>query len=292
MVISPFAKKNFVDHTLVDQSSVLRFIEDNWLGGERIQPGGSFDTIAGSIQNMSQSGSEGRAREGARLGSAPARAMIDRRRLLVLDGALGLVAGRRNGRAELDPHARRRHLRMAPGCRAGDGRAHRTPAAAASGRARALRRPAADPARAQAGRDCGPTRTARAQRFRYYRVAMREAAVAVHRDVPPTRVWSYAGSVPGPTFETRSGQRPARRVGQRASGAALPADRPHPLRGGRRPARGAHRRPRARREVPSESDGYPEDWYTPGSLGDLPLPEPRRTPRRSGTTTTRWASSG
>ena len=52
MVISPFAKKNYVDHTLVDQSSVLRFIEDNWLGGQRIQPGGSFDTIAGSIQNM------------------------------------------------------------------------------------------------------------------------------------------------------------------------------------------------------------------------------------------------
>jgi phospholipase C len=52
MVISPFAKKNFVDHTLVDQSSVVRFIEDNWLGGTRIQPGGSFDSIAGTIQNM------------------------------------------------------------------------------------------------------------------------------------------------------------------------------------------------------------------------------------------------
>ncbi len=52
MVISPFARRNFVDHTLVDQSSIPRFIEDNWLGGTRIQPGGSFDTIAGSIQNM------------------------------------------------------------------------------------------------------------------------------------------------------------------------------------------------------------------------------------------------
>jgi hypothetical protein len=31
---------------------VIRFIEDNWLGGERIQPGGSFDTIAGSIEGM------------------------------------------------------------------------------------------------------------------------------------------------------------------------------------------------------------------------------------------------
>ncbi len=52
LVISPFAKKNYVDHTLLDQSSVLRFVEDNWLGGERIQPGGSFDTIAGPLSNM------------------------------------------------------------------------------------------------------------------------------------------------------------------------------------------------------------------------------------------------
>jgi phospholipase C len=50
LVISPFARKNFVDHTLTDQSSVLRFIEDNWLGGDRIQ--GSFDAIAGSITQM------------------------------------------------------------------------------------------------------------------------------------------------------------------------------------------------------------------------------------------------
>jgi hypothetical protein len=52
MVISPFAKVNHVDHTLTDQSSVLKFIEDNWLAGERIQPGGSFDTIAGTLNNM------------------------------------------------------------------------------------------------------------------------------------------------------------------------------------------------------------------------------------------------
>jgi phospholipase C len=52
MVISPYAKTNHIDHTLTDQSSVLKFIEDNWLGGERIQPGGSFDTIAGTIEHM------------------------------------------------------------------------------------------------------------------------------------------------------------------------------------------------------------------------------------------------
>lgn len=52
LVVSPFARRNHVDHTLTDQSSVLRFIEDNWLDGERIQPGGSFDAIAGTIENM------------------------------------------------------------------------------------------------------------------------------------------------------------------------------------------------------------------------------------------------
>jgi phospholipase C len=51
-VVSPFAKRNHVDHTLTDQTSVLRFVEDNWLHGERIQPGGSFDTIAGTLDHM------------------------------------------------------------------------------------------------------------------------------------------------------------------------------------------------------------------------------------------------
>ncbi len=45
LVISPYAKANFVDHSLTDQSSVLRFIEDNW-GTGRIG-GGSFDELAG-----------------------------------------------------------------------------------------------------------------------------------------------------------------------------------------------------------------------------------------------------
>jgi phospholipase C len=51
LVISPFARRNFVDHSLTDQTSVLRFIEDNWLHGERVG-GGSFDAIAGSINAM------------------------------------------------------------------------------------------------------------------------------------------------------------------------------------------------------------------------------------------------
>ena len=51
MLISPWAKHNFVDHTLTDQSSIIRFIEDNWLGGKRIGDG-SFDAVAGSVNNM------------------------------------------------------------------------------------------------------------------------------------------------------------------------------------------------------------------------------------------------
>ena len=50
LVISPFAKTNFVDNSLSDQSSVLRFIEDNWGTGQI--GGGSFDQIAGSLANM------------------------------------------------------------------------------------------------------------------------------------------------------------------------------------------------------------------------------------------------
>jgi len=50
LVISPWVKVNFVDHTLTDQTSVLRFIEDNW-NLERIGHN-SYDEKAGSILNM------------------------------------------------------------------------------------------------------------------------------------------------------------------------------------------------------------------------------------------------
>jgi phospholipase C len=50
IVISPFARENFVDHHLIDQSSIPRFIEDNWhLGRIGDQ---SFDGIAGSLRGL------------------------------------------------------------------------------------------------------------------------------------------------------------------------------------------------------------------------------------------------
>ncbi len=50
LVISRFAKRNFVDNTLTDLSSVTRLIEDNW-GLGRIG-GGSSDATAGTLLNM------------------------------------------------------------------------------------------------------------------------------------------------------------------------------------------------------------------------------------------------
>ncbi len=51
LVISPWAKQNYVDHTMTDQTSIMRFIEDNWLEGQRIG-NGSFDAIAGTVNGM------------------------------------------------------------------------------------------------------------------------------------------------------------------------------------------------------------------------------------------------
>ena len=49
LVISPWARQNFVDNTFTDQASILQFIEDNWnlgrIGGE------SADAAAGTLDN-------------------------------------------------------------------------------------------------------------------------------------------------------------------------------------------------------------------------------------------------
>jgi phospholipase C len=50
IVISPFSKKNYVDHLATDQSSITRFIEDNWeltrIGGD------SNDVKAGTLNGF------------------------------------------------------------------------------------------------------------------------------------------------------------------------------------------------------------------------------------------------
>jgi spore coat protein A len=102
------------------------------------------------------------------------------------------------------------------------------------------------------------------QQIPYYRMAMREVRQKVHRDLAPTRMWSFVDSFPGPTIETHSGQAmivewanelPARHF--------LPID--HTLHGAERSL------PEVRSVVhlhggrtPAASDGYPEEWVVPG----------------------------
>jgi phospholipase C len=50
LVISPWARQNSVDNSITDQTSILRFVEDNW-AVPRIG-GGSFDAVAGSLNHM------------------------------------------------------------------------------------------------------------------------------------------------------------------------------------------------------------------------------------------------
>jgi phospholipase C len=50
LIVSPFARSNYVDHRVTDQSSVTRFIEANWNLG-RIG-NGSADAIAGTLDGL------------------------------------------------------------------------------------------------------------------------------------------------------------------------------------------------------------------------------------------------
>jgi phospholipase C len=56
LVISPWAKRGFVAHSISDQSSIIKFVQDNWRL-PRIP--GSFDSIAGSLNSMFDFGHRG-----------------------------------------------------------------------------------------------------------------------------------------------------------------------------------------------------------------------------------------
>lgn len=51
LVVSPWAKANYVDHTVTDQTSIMHFIEDNWLDSKRLGQG-SFDALSGSLNGL------------------------------------------------------------------------------------------------------------------------------------------------------------------------------------------------------------------------------------------------
>jgi len=50
LVISPYAKQNYVDHSVTDTTSITRFIEDNWSLGRLGDQ--SFDALAGSLNGL------------------------------------------------------------------------------------------------------------------------------------------------------------------------------------------------------------------------------------------------
>jgi spore coat protein A len=103
-----------------------------------------------------------------------------------------------------------------------------------------------------------------APRVPYYRVAARAITSKLHRDLPPTTLWSYGGTVPGPMFETQSGEGLLIEwANELPSRHFLPID--HTLHGAEEGV------PEGRSVVhlhggkaPPESDGYPEDWTLPG----------------------------
>ncbi len=106
----------------------------------------------------------------------------------------------------------------------------------------------------------------------FYSMEMREFESRVHRDVKPTRQWGYAGAVPGPTFETRSGEPlliewrnalPEKHlftIDHSVHGAE--SDKPDV-----RTVAHVHGA-----KAPPESDGYPEDWYAPGKAATFYYP--------------------
>jgi spore coat protein A, manganese oxidase len=102
------------------------------------------------------------------------------------------------------------------------------------------------------------------ERMQHYRVAMRAISSKLHRDLPPTEMWSYGGTVPGVMFDTRSGEGLSVEWANELPGKHfLPID--HTLHGAEKES------PEVRAVVhlhggktPPESDGYPEDWYVPG----------------------------
>jgi spore coat protein A len=110
------------------------------------------------------------------------------------------------------------------------------------------------------------------RRIPFYRVTMREARVQVHRDLPPTSFWTYDGTMPGPTLETRRGQGLLVEWRNELPKAHfLPID--HTLCGAGKD------RPDVRAivhvhgaRVPPESDGYPEHWYVPGEAKTFHYP--------------------
>ena len=97
-----------------------------------------------------------------------------------------------------------------------------------------------------------------------YRIEMRECKLHLHRDIPVTSLWGYDGTFPGPTIQARRGEPLlVEWVNALPSRHFLPID--HTIHGaerGKPDVRAVTHVHGAR--APASSDGFPEDWYTPG----------------------------
>lgn len=97
-----------------------------------------------------------------------------------------------------------------------------------------------------------------------YRLAMRQFERKVHRDLPPTKMWGFDAASPGPTIEARCGEPLfVEWANDLPDKHFLPID--HSIHGagsGEPEVRTIIHLHGAR--VPPQSDGYPENWYTPG----------------------------
>lgn len=93
---------------------------------------------------------------------------------------------------------------------------------------------------------------------------MRQVEQRIHRDLPPTRLWGFNSTSPGPTIEARSHQPLiVEWANQLPPKHFLPID--HSIHGagpGVPEVRSVIHVHGAR--VPPQSDGYPENWYVPG----------------------------
>jgi spore coat protein A, manganese oxidase len=98
----------------------------------------------------------------------------------------------------------------------------------------------------------------------FYRVPLRESHVRVHRDLPPTRMWTIGDSFPGVTIETESGKGiVVDWVNQLPAHHFLPIDRTIEGAGPGVPEVRAVIHLHGGR-TPPDSDGYPENWTVPG----------------------------
>jgi spore coat protein A len=98
----------------------------------------------------------------------------------------------------------------------------------------------------------------------FYRVQARATSSKVHRDLPPTRFWSFGPSAPGPTFETRAGEPLlVEWVNALPNEHFLPIDRTIHGAEADKPAVRMVVHLHGAKTAP-ESDGYPEDWIVPG----------------------------